>query len=218
LQPDPFIEFADDNTFVDKLHGKALMKVLEREHVRWFTETDISVASDNELLGLMRDAGCAQILIGFESATREGLVGVETRSDWKARQFDNYMTAIEKIQSYGITVNGCFVLGMDNQGPECFEDVLRFVQDSKLYDVQITMMTAFPGTPLYDRLQEEGRLLEPDAWELCTLFDANFRPKNMSKEFLESRFRWLVEKLYSQEFTNARHQGFHDRLAVPQAR
>ncbi|NIV18200.1 MAG: radical SAM protein [Woeseiaceae bacterium] len=214
LQPDPFIEFADDNTFVNKRHGKSLMRALKDEHVKWFTETDISVADDDELLGLMRDAGCVQVLIGFESTTREGLAGVETKLDWKARRFDEYMASIDKIQGYGISVNGCFVLGMDNDGPECFENVLQFVRDSQLYDVQITMLTAFPGTPLYDRFKAEQRLLNPTAWELCTLFDVNFQPKHMSSAHLESRFRWLVERLYSEEFTDERHGKFRERQAA----
>ncbi|MDH3416324.1 MAG: B12-binding domain-containing radical SAM protein [Gammaproteobacteria bacterium] len=213
-QPEPFIEFADDNTFVNKRHGKALMQAIAKENVRWFTETDISVAEDDELLSLMHDAGCAQVLIGFESASREGLAGIETKSDWKAKQFDKYMSSIDRIQSHGITVNGCFVLGMDNQGPDCFEEVRKFVEDSNLYDVQITIMTAFPGTPLYDRLLREDRIIKPDAWELSTLFDVNYHPLHMSNEYLEGRFRWLVEQLYSEKFTNMRHQGFHQRQAA----
>lgn len=214
LQPEPFIEFADDNTFVNKRHGKELMRALAREHVKWFTETDISVADDDELLGLMRDAGCVQVLIGLESTTRESLAGVETKLDWKARRVDDYMASIDKIQSHGISVNGCFVLGMDNDGPECFDNVLQFVRESRLYDVQITMLTAFPGTPLYDRFESEGRLLKPTAWELCTLFDVNFKPKHMSPAHLESRFRWLVEQLYSKDFTEERHGNFRARQAA----
>jgi radical SAM superfamily enzyme YgiQ (UPF0313 family) len=217
FQPEPFIEFADDNTFVNKRHGKALMRALQGEHVRWFTETDVSVAQDDELLALMRDAGCAQVLIGFESARREALVGVELRSDWKARRFDEYRRAIDKIQGYGITVNGCFVLGMDNDNRDCFRNVLEFVRDTDLYDVQITMLTAFPGTPLYERLKREGRLLDETAWELCTLFDVNYEPKHMTPAELESDFRWLVMNLYEQEFTEARHGKFRHRQAALQS-
>lgn len=218
FQPEPFVEFADDNTFVNKRHGKLLMRALRKENIKWFTETDVSVAQDDELLALMRDAGCVQVLIGFEGTTRAGLAGIEQKLDWKARQYDDYMAAIERIQGYGISVNGCFVLGMDNDGPESFEKVFRFVRDSNLYDVQITIQTAFPGTPLYQRLGSEGRLLDPAAWHLCTLFDVNFQPKHMSPGDLESRFRWLVEKLYNQEFTDKRHRKFHERQAALLAR
>jgi radical SAM superfamily enzyme YgiQ (UPF0313 family) len=70
IWPKPFIEFADDNSFVNRTHYKALMRAMEKEHLRWFTETDLSVAHDDELLGLMRDSGCQQVLIGLETRFR----------------------------------------------------------------------------------------------------------------------------------------------------
>ncbi len=156
------------------------MRELAKEKVRWFTETDISVAEDDEFLALIRDSGCAQVLIGLESASLAGLNGLEQHTNWKAKQLDHYLQAIRRIEDHGITVNGCFVLGLDGTGPESFEQVWQFVKASGLYEVQITVMTAFPGTPLYDRLRKEGRLLKENAWELCTLFDVNFRPTSMS--------------------------------------
>jgi radical SAM superfamily enzyme YgiQ (UPF0313 family) len=212
IWPKPFIEFADDNTFVNKKHGKKLMHALEAEHIRWFTETDVSVAADDELLKLMRDSGCAQILIGFESPSLSGLDGLEKRANWKAKQLDRYKWAIDRIQGHGITVDGCFIFGLDGTGPESFEQVWNFVRDSGLYEVQITIQTAFPGTPLYDRLKKEGRLLRGDAWELCTLFDVNFRPTHMSKQQLESGFKDLAKKLYSEESTRERRTKFRQRL------
>ena len=72
IWPSPFIEFADDNTFANKAHGRELLRALADEHVRWFTETDVSVADDPELLALMRDSGCAQVLIGLVRAANPG--------------------------------------------------------------------------------------------------------------------------------------------------
>jgi radical SAM superfamily enzyme YgiQ (UPF0313 family) len=208
IWPRPFIEFADDNTFVNKPHSKRLLRALSAEHVRWFTETDLSVADDNELLGLMRDSGCAQILIGFESVAFSELDGIELRSNWKARQLDRYAQAIDRIQALGIAVNGCFILGLDGAGPESFDRIWRFVRDSGLYDVQITVQTAFPGTPLYARLERQGRMLRQRAWELCTLFDVNFLPANMSVADLEAGLRNLGQRLYSEEFTRGRRARF----------
>jgi radical SAM superfamily enzyme YgiQ (UPF0313 family) len=212
IWPHPFIEFADDNTFVDKEHSKRLLRALVREPMRWFTETDVSVAEDEELLGLMRDSGCAQVLIGFESPSRAALNGMEERNNWKAKQLDRYLQAITRIQDHGITVNGCFILGLDGTDATSFADVWNFVRDSGLYDVQITVLTPFPGTPLYDRLRAEGRLLQEDAWELCTLFDVNFRPDSMTVAELESGFRGLAEKLYGADFTRQRREGYFRRL------
>src|SRR5262249_42905148 len=149
IWPRPFIEFADDNSFVAREHYKRLLRELAKENVRWFTETDVRVAEDDDLLGLMRDSGCQQVLIGLESPHRATLNGHELKSNWKARRQDEYKTAIAKIQSRGITVNGCFILGLDGDTPDVFDDVLHFVRESGLYEVQITFLTAFPGTPLY---------------------------------------------------------------------
>ncbi|MDJ0958079.1 MAG: radical SAM protein [Arenicellales bacterium] len=212
LWPNPFIEFADDNTFVNKKHAKTLLRALSVEDLRWFTETDISVARDDELLAMMRDSGCAQVLIGFESASPSALVGLERASNWKAKQFDFYFSAVDKIQSYGISVNGCFVLGLDGSGIESFQEVRDFVRESGLHDVQITIQTPFPGTPLYDRLKRSGRLLKENAWELCTLFDVNFRPERMTVTELEENFLWLVEELYSERATMERRHKFYDHL------
>jgi radical SAM superfamily enzyme YgiQ (UPF0313 family) len=212
IWPRPFIEFADDNSFVHREHYKRLLRELAKENLRWFTETDVRVAQDDELLGLMRDSGCQQVLIGLETPRAAGLNGLELKRNWKLRQQDSYRAAISKIQSFGITVNGCFILGLDGDTPEVFEDVFQFVRDSGLYEVQITFMTAFPGTPLYRRLLGEGRIIHEGAWELCTLFDINVRPRDMSLEELQSGFVDLARKLYSTEETTERRRKFKAML------
>jgi len=211
IWPHPFIEFADDNTFVNKRHGRELARALAQEHVRWFTETDVSVADDAELLRLMHDAGCAQVLIGLESPTAAALEGLEQKGNWKAKQRAKYLKAIERIQRRGITVNGCFVLGLDGAGPESFGEVWDFVRESGLYEIQITVQTAFPGTPLYERARREGRVLRENAWELCTLFDVNLKPTGMSVAELEAGLLWLAGQIYSDEFTRERRARFFDQ-------
>jgi len=212
IWPRPFIEFADDNSFVHRAHYKRLLRELAKENLRWFTEADLSVAQDDELLGLMRDSGCQQILIGLESPRQSSLKGLELKADWKLRQQEHYFASIAKIQSYGITVNGCFILGLDGDTPDVFDQVFNFVKESGLYEVQITFLTPFPGTPLYRRLQQEGRLIRERAWELCTLFDINIRPKNMSVAQLQEGFLNLGKKLYSAEETGERRRKFKSRL------
>jgi radical SAM superfamily enzyme YgiQ (UPF0313 family) len=212
IWPRPFIEFADDNSFVHREHYKRLLRELAKERVRWFTEADLGVAQDDELLGLMRDSGCQQVLIGLESPRGASLDGVELKTNWKANRLDEYRAAVAKIQSHGITVNGCFILGLDADTPEVFDDVLAFVRESGLYEVQITFLTAFPGTPLYARLKQEGRIIRDRAWELCTLFDINFVPRSMTVSELQAGFLKLAKQLYSAEETDTRRRKFKRML------
>jgi radical SAM superfamily enzyme YgiQ (UPF0313 family) len=208
VRPRAFIEFADDNTFVDKEWGKELCRQLVPLGVKWFTETDISVADDPELLDLMRQAGCRQVLIGLESPASGPLEGIEARSNFKARTAGRYVEALRSIQAHGVSVNGCFILGLDGHTPETFREVFEFACSIPLYDVQITVLTAFPGTPLYDRFLREGRILEPGRWDLCTLFDVNYLPQGMSPQDLQEGMRWLTRHLYDDACTQYRRDAF----------
>lgn len=212
LHPQAFIEFADDNTFVDKEWGKDLCRALLPLKVKWFTETDLSVADDPELLALMARAGCRQVLIGLESPSAGPLVGLEKRADRKARWAGHYHEAIRIIQAHGITVNACFILGLDGQTKEMFGEVRRFAEEANPFDVQITLLTPFPGTPLYARLAAAGRLFEPGAWARCTLFDVNYQPTGMTAQELREGIYGLSEQLYGEEATRRRRKGFFAQL------
>jgi radical SAM superfamily enzyme YgiQ (UPF0313 family) len=218
LWPHPFIEFADDNSFAKRRHSKELLRALASERIHWFSESDISIADDPELLDLMRESGCRELLIGLESPSLTGIDGVEQRRNWKRTRFHDYKDAIARIQSHGIAVNGCFVLGLDGDGPEVFDAVEAFVRDSGQFDVQITVMTPFPGTPLYERLQREGRLLEEGAWERCSLFDVNFRPRKMSAEELQRGLIGLARRLYTDEERSARRDRFWEQRRLHRRR
>jgi radical SAM superfamily enzyme YgiQ (UPF0313 family) len=184
---------------------------LKKRRIRWFAETDISLARDEELLHAMRDSGCAQVLIGLESPLQVDLDGIELHNNWKKAQWGKYRDAIRAIQSHGIAVNGCFVLGLDSHGPEIFDAVYEFANETELYNVQITLQTPFPGTPLHARLEREGRLIHEDLWKKCTLFDITFQPKRMSVEELARGFRALGVKLYGEELTKWRRSKFRKR-------
>jgi radical SAM superfamily enzyme YgiQ (UPF0313 family) len=211
IWPRPFIEFADDNSFVNRRHSKELLRALIPERLRWFSESDISIADDPELLELMRESGCREILVGLESPTLTGIEGVELRRNWKRSRFGDYLAAIERIQGHGIAVNGTFVVGLDGDGPEVFDAIEAFVRESGQFDVQVTAMTPFPGTPLYERLKAEGRLLDPTAWERCSLFDVNFRPRNMSAEALQAGLIELGRRLYTDTERRVRRDRFHEQ-------
>lgn len=207
----PFIELADDNTLVDKKWSRELLALFEKYNIKWFTETDISIAYDDELLELLAKSNCAQVLIGFETINKRGLKGID-RKDWKHKQFDNYLKAIDKIQSYGISVNGCFILGFDTDTKDTFKETEQFIIDSNLSEVQITLLTPFPGTELYNQLKSQNRLLKDNYWDKCTLFDVNFVPKNFTVQELETEFEKLMKRIYSKELVSNRKKHFKRTL------
>jgi radical SAM superfamily enzyme YgiQ (UPF0313 family) len=208
--PQPFIELADDNTFVNKEWSRALVRAIADEGVPWFTETDVSVVDDPELMDLLAQSHCRQVLVGLESPRRESLDGIEKRN-WKARHLDRHTRVIDELQRRGVTVNGCFIVGLDHDTPDIFEEIERFVRGSGLMEVQITVLTPFPNTALYRRLAAEGRLLQTEFWDHCTLFDVNFVPKRMSVLQLEQGLEYLMSALYSPAETRRRKRLFVER-------
>ncbi len=208
LWPRPFIEFADDNSFINRAYWKRLLPELTTRRVKWFTESDIRVGEDDELLSLMRRAGCAEVLIGLESPVEEGLAGLELRTDWKHKRWPRYEQAVRNIQSHGIRVNGCFIVGLDGHTPALFDSIYQFAERLELFDVQITLPTPFPGTALYEQLRRDGRLFVERPWRQCTLFDLTFHPTPMSDEELRAGFHDLAKCLYSEAFTRQRREGF----------
>ena len=207
LWPKPFIELADDNTFVDKRWSRELVSLLSEFPLKWFTESDISLADDEALLKLLAKSGCAQVLIGLESASSESMTGLDTK-DWKSRRHSDYAEQIQKIQDHGISVNGCFILGFDQDGPDIFERTLDYIESLRLSEVQITLLTPFPGTSLRQQLLDEDRILPGTTWGQYTLFDLTFRPARMSVDAMRSGFRELMKSVYSQERVNSRRKIF----------
>lgn len=203
----PFFEFADDNTFLNQRWGREFLKAMVPEQLNWFTETDASVADDLELCDTLAKAGCRQLLIGFESPRAGDLDEIDP-AEWKRRIAPEATRVVDVLQSRGISVNGCFILGLDNHTSDIFPLVRDFVRASGLAEVQVTVMMPFPGTPLYARLQREKRLLEERFWQRCTLFDVNFRPSRMTVEELERGMRWLFTELYSKAESSNRIRSF----------
>lgn len=216
IWPRPFIELADDNTFVNKRWSRELIEALAKRDLKWFTECDISVAQDEPLLQRLAASGCAQVLIGLEATDETALDETDTKS-WKRRQRSKYLDAIHKVQDHGVSVNGCFIFGFDSHGPEVFEKTARFIEDANLAEVQLTILTPFPGTALYAKLAREGRLISPRFWNKCTLFDVNFKPQRMTVSELEEGFRSLVAEVYSPVSTERRKAKFRECLRAAKA-
>jgi radical SAM superfamily enzyme YgiQ (UPF0313 family) len=193
----PFIEFADDNLFVNPTWGQELLRRLTPLGTRWFAETDISVADNRDLLRALRPAGCYQLLIGLESLSQDSLRRVES-TGWKAARVGRYVEAVRTIQDHGVTVNACFIVGLDGDTPAVFDEIRRFDEQAQPLEIQVTVLTPFPGTALFGRLQREGRLDPAPFWNRCTLFDITYEPVGMTREQLRQGLHDLFKDLYNE--------------------
>jgi len=200
LRRRPLIELADDNTFAGSRDVNALFGALQDANARWFTESDWRIGERPDVLRRLAAAGCVQVLVGIESLVfRYSGMGV------KQAELERIMDAVNAIQDAGVAVNGCLIAGADGETPESLETLTRFILESSLAEIQVTLQTPFPGTALYRSLESEGRLLEDRDWSAYTLFDVTYRPDCMTVTELESGFRNLLCRVYADAPTKRRN-------------
>ena len=175
--------FVDDNLFVDAARARELFEALVPLGIRWSCQVSIDATRDPSLVRLMARSGCLSALIGFESLDERNLQQMKKR--WNLKWTD-YATAIQVLRDAGILVYGTFILGYDHDTPDAFDLTLDFALRHKLFLANFNPLTPTPGTPLYERLGRQGRLLY-DRWWLDPSYcygEATFRPSGMSAEQL----------------------------------
>ncbi len=171
--------FVDDNLFVDAAKARELFEALSPLRIRWSCQVSIDATRDPSLVRLMAKSGCLSALIGFESLNERNLEQMKKR--WNLKWGD-FATAIGVLRDAGILVYGTFILGYDHDTTDAFDVTLDFALRHKLFLANFNPLTPTPGTPLYDRLRREGRLLY-DRWWLDERYrygEATFRPRGMS--------------------------------------
>jgi len=197
IWPDARINFSDDNLFSNRRHAAEFVKKIRSLNVRWYAQTDISVAKDDTFLVDLKNAGCTTLFIGFESVSPRNLRELN-KNLWKFKQLRTYETAIQKIQEHGIGIIGAFIIGFDNDTATTIEELGDFIIKNKLYMSQIAILTPLPGTRLYERMKVEKRLLG-SPWKNYTFTDVNFRPKKMSVEDLRQNFYSIYKRVYDKK-------------------
>ncbi|MGD8438369.1 MAG: DUF4070 domain-containing protein, partial [Syntrophobacterales bacterium] len=147
---------------------------------------------DEELLKLMSETRCLGLLIGMESLSEDTLAECGKRINKPAE----YEWAVATLHRYGIGVKATFMIGFDNDDPSVFPKMARFIRRSSFDSVYFSILTPYPGTRLYQKLEEEGRLLHND-WEKYDTAHVVFQPKKMTVQQLEEGFIWLYKRTLS---------------------
>ena len=186
----------DDNVIADFERAKALFRAIEPCKVKWLSQGTLNAARDPELLRAMRRSGCAGMLIGFESLCDENLRAMNKSFNQVA---GGWTEAIARIRDHGIKIYATFVFGYDHDTPALFERTLEFALEQKFFVAAFNHLQPFPGTPLYERLEAQGRLLYDRWWLEPGLRFGNvvFRPKQMAPEELFERLMELRRRFFS---------------------
>lgn len=192
------IFFVDDNFIGNKRKLKseilpAIIKWMEEKKHPFplFTEASINLADDEELMRLMSEAGFDMIFVGIESPNEESLAECN-KSPNKNRDL---LASVRKIQSYGLQVQGGFIVGFDSDPISIFKSQIEFIQKSGIVMAMVGVLTAPPGTRLYKRLKRESRLL-PGGTGDNTDGSTNFIPK-MGHETLVRGYKHVIDTIYA---------------------
>ena len=152
--------FVDDNFIGNKRSVKELLPAIAawRERVRppleFYTEASVNIADDTQLVDLMTGAGFTAVFMGIETPSPESLK--ETRKVQNLRR--DLVAQVHGLLDRGLDVWAGFILGFDNDGPDSFDQMIHFIQNASIPYAMVGMLSALPNTPLYARLEKEGRL------------------------------------------------------------
>ncbi len=188
----PYGVFIDNNLGSRPEYLRSLCRALRPQEVIWSAAVTIDVTDDPSLVREMPMAGCTGVFVGFESLTGENLVEASKKTPSPA----DYARRVGILHDNGIQVNGSFVLGFDHDRPDVFERTVAWIEAARLECATYHILTPYPGTPLFARMESQGRLLHKD-WQLYDTSHAVFRPRHMSPEELEAGYAWCYERLFS---------------------
>jgi len=184
--------FTDFSLTIDLSYTKTLFRRMRGLRKRFVCGGNVDVlAEDDELLRLSREAGCIEWISGFETFSQESLRGVHK----KTNIVEEYARAVKKIHRQRMAVFGTFVLGFDEDTPDIFPTMQSHIRDLGIDAVNFSLLTPYPGTPLFHRLEIEGRLLTKD-WSKYNRKTVVFQPCKMTKEELEKGFQ-MVTRYFS---------------------
>jgi radical SAM superfamily enzyme YgiQ (UPF0313 family) len=190
-----FLFFTDDNLISNPAYLKKLLTALIPLKRKWVGEASWTIGHNLELLKLMKKSGCLGLLIGFESIRKQP----HTKKTSLSRDPKKaYMKTIENLQKNRIAVCGTLIFGFDNDDFSSFDETLRFCIEADMDVAQFSSLIPFPGTPLFERLTREGRLLTRD-WSKFTYEPPGkvFHPKNMTCDELEKNIGRIYREFYS---------------------
>lgn len=188
-QPHNFVFFVDDNIVAQPDAAKELFRLLIPQKKRWIGQGSLSFTEDPELMDLMKRSGCAGLVVGFESTSPENLKQMGKNCNM---HLDSYAPVIEKIRDVGFQLWAAFLVGYDADDATSIKKTVQWAIDQKFCFAAFNILSPYPGTPIYEEMLEQGRLLY-DKWWLDDRYhfgDCVFKPARMTSDELTEICFW----------------------------
>ncbi len=186
--------FCDDNFTANLARSKELFQGMIDHKTGlkgWGAQVRVEASRDPEILELMRRSGGNMVYVGLESINPETLAAFN-----KQQSVEDVSECVRRFHEYGIRVHGMFVFGGEGDTVQTIRDTVDFALDSRIDSVQFLTLTPLPGTPLFQQLEDEGRLLTRQ-WDLYDGHHAVFQPAQMSPEQLQSETIAAFKRFYA---------------------
>ncbi len=184
--------FIDDNIIGNRRYARELFARVAELGINWFSHASVNIANDPETLELCAKSGCKALLIGFEPLSPEGMTSIGHKPNRPGKYYD----IVKKIQDVGIGIDAAFVFGLDTDDEGVFDRTLEFIHKAKIEIPYYSILTPYPGTRLYRRLSDEGRLLTHD-WALYDTSHVVYRPKKISADRLLEGYLRILKKSFA---------------------
>jgi radical SAM superfamily enzyme YgiQ (UPF0313 family) len=195
--PQKTIMFYDNSLTINTDYSKTLFKKMKGLNKKFFCNGNIDkLAEDKDLVRLAKEAGCVSWLVGFESVSQKTIdeIGKSTN------KVEKYKKAVENVHANKMAIIGSFIFGFDTDTKDVFDKTIKMIRDLKIDLADFCILTPFPGTPLFEKLEKEGRIFEKD-WSKYTMRNVVFKPKNLTPDELLDGVKKMYIIFYSTQNT-----------------
>jgi len=187
------IIFWNDNIAANLTYAKELFHAITPYRKWWSSQASIHAGRDEAFLEAAARSGCKQLFLGLESISQASMTEVKKGFN----RVEDYSRIIARIQAHGIAVQAGIVFGFDHDTPAIFKETLDFLEEAGVQNATFNILTPFPGTPLFTKLESEGRILTRDWRKYNSRADVVYSPAQMSPEELLAAYRYANARFYS---------------------
>jgi len=184
--------FVDDNIMAKPAYARELFAALRGRGLRWFSQASLTILKTPHLILEAARAGCRVLFVGLETLSQRNLEAVGKRINVTS----SYHELVSRLHDNGIALIASFMFGLDADDEAVFERTVEFARHHKIDACMFSILTPLPGTRLYTKLEDEGRIVDRD-WRHYDGAHVTFRPALLSPERLQEGYLQAYRDFFS---------------------